>query len=203
MTTKKPQLRTETEQRVIETPAQLSDGDVITIGCESLDYVCKSCKESIAPTLDDPDDWGKCPHCENRHDRAVKQQNGRGNLVFITGVLSIFTIIGVFIAPLFFLIGFNSARKTEQKMRDERNRIGHAVDEPGASVSAVSDLIRDGWVIKDQTPTGFRLKQTDYGTRKRHTIYALLFFWTFGWANVFHTAFSSANAAEITVETTA
>lgn len=157
-----------------------------TIPYDTVDYVCQSCDESISPELDDFENWGKCPHCENRHPSGVKNQAGVSNLFGVLGFISAITIIGVLVAPAFFLLGGHYSGKVKDLLRDETNRIGQFVDENGEPVPEMIEYVRDGWVVKTQTANGFEMKRTDWGSKRMHWILAVTFCWTLGWANVIY-----------------
>lgn len=161
-------------------------GEQVTLDYDTFDYICQSCGESIAPTLDDFESWGKCPHCENRHTQAVKTQAGISNLFSILGLIAFLTVIGALIGPGLLLVGAYYKGKTQRHLQDPENRIGRPVDGDGNTVEEVMEYIGDGWVIKSQTVDGFTMEKTTWGSRRMHLILALTCFWTLGWANAIY-----------------
>lgn len=158
-------------------------GEEVTLDYQEFDYVCQSCRESIAPTLDDFENWGKCPHCENRHTQAVKSKAGVSNLFSVLGIVGFLTVIGALIGPGLLLIGAYYAGKTNDLLRDMEHRVGQPVDGDGNVVEEVMEYIEDGWVIKSQSANGFTMERTSWGSTRMHAIVSVLFCWTLGWGN--------------------
>ncbi|ELZ06792.1 LITAF-like zinc ribbon domain-containing protein [Natrialba aegyptia] len=88
------------------------------------EYRCKSCKEPISPGLDDFSEWGKCPHCHNRHPQAVKTRAGISNLFWILSILLLFTVVGVFFIPFTLAIGYYFYWRTQKMLEKDEYCIG-------------------------------------------------------------------------------